>query len=150
MARVSTSLTQYMTNNKGELPGPSVWTATANYAGENACKAENTACNFVMSYLNTTDDKNDFEDPSGDVYNVLITGNIADGGEIGNTIYSADSKLAIQSKKYTIAGRNPFYEHVVYIIPGAKCDGTGAKAAKKDNYAVLYRLEEGQTYCLNN
>ena len=150
MARVGTSLTQYMTNNKSELPGPGMWTATADFAGANACKADNTACNFVMSYLNTTDDKNDFEDPSGDVYNILITGNIADGGEIGNVTFNANSKLTTSNKKYTIGGKAPFYEHVVYIIPGAKCDGTSAKAAKKTEYVVLYRLEEGQTYCLNN
>ena len=149
MARVSTSLTQYQTNNKGELPGASMWTATADYMGDNACKADNTACNFVMSYLNTTDDKNDFEDPSGDVYNVVITDNVVDN-EVKSVTYNANSKLTVSNKKYSIGGKSPFYEHVVYIIPGAKCDGTSAKAAERRNFAVLYKLEEGQTYCLNN
>ena len=49
MARVSTSLTQYQTNNKGELPGASMWTATADYMGDNACKADNTACNRLFT-----------------------------------------------------------------------------------------------------
>ena len=152
MARLSTSLVQYQTNNAGNLPGASIWTATMDFSDKNACKDDNTACNFIHAYMNASGEKNDYLDPSGDPYNLVITSNLAADadGTIGNATFNENSKLSSHSKAYTINGKSPFGEHVIYVVPGGTCDGQNVKqSTSKRHFSILYKLEEGQTYCLS-
>ena len=43
-----------------------------------------------------------------------------------------------------------FDQHIVYIIPGAKCQGEDFVKAQANNYAVLYRLEGAGVYCIDD
>ena len=150
MARLDTSLVQYQTNHSGDLPGAAIWTATTDFTGSNACKDDNNACVFIRDYMNSSKDKNDFLDPSGKPYNLVITSNLAADadGTIGNAVFNENSKLSSHSKAYTINGKSPFGEHVIYVVPGSTCDGQNAKqSTSKRHFSILYKLEEGQTFC---
>ena len=166
MARVSTSLVQYQTNYSSaasNLPvGPSGYIASTTSSDINAGGSMgDSAKNFIQRYLNSGTDsaKNTFKDPDGKLYNMFITDDYSDGeltspglpqtGQIptpeGDYI---TMKLTPSNDGYTVG--SDFKDHVVYIIPGATCDGETAVKAGKNNYAVLYRLEGAGVYCIDD
>jgi autotransporter adhesin len=98
---------------------------------------------------------NEFEDPEGTPYSVLITDNwakVSDGGSgtLGVITFNENSKLVEKEGGYTIEGNNPFSEHVVYIVPGGRCEGEVVKQSQKRHFAVLYRLEGAGVYCIDD
>lgn len=162
MSRVDTSLVQYQTNNNtksNNLPGAGTWEGKADFKEGNNCSSTDTACLFVRDYMNSgaaeMEKVNEFEDPEGTPYSVLITDNwakVSDGGSgtLGVITYNENSKLVPKDEGYTIGGNNPFSEHVVYIVPGGRCEGEVVKQSQKRHFAVLYRLEGAGVYCIDD
>ncbi|MBQ6487434.1 type II secretion system protein [Candidatus Saccharibacteria bacterium] len=165
MSRVDTSLVQYQTNNNtksNNLPGPGWWKGKSDFEGTNDCSKTDTACMFVRDYMNSgaaeMQKKNEFEDPEGVPYSVLITDNWAKQSEGGSGTLGVitpgeggeNSKLEEKDGGYTIGGGNPFSEHVVYIVPGGRCEGEVVKQSQKRHFAVLYRLEGAGVYCIDD
>ena len=167
MARVSTSLVQYQTNYSSaasNLPvGPSAYVASVTSSNIDAGgDTGGPAKNFIQRYLNSGTDsaENTFKDPDGKLYNMFITDDYSDGkldspglpqtGQIptpGGEGYIT-MKLTPSNSGYTVG--SDFEDHVIYIIPGATCDGETAVKAGKNNYAVLYRLEGAGVYCIDD
>ena len=138
LAMFSTSVTQYQSNNRGMLPkGPSYWKGASSFN----CGNSETACRFINNYLSQSNTSNSFRDPSGVFYSLYITENAVDG-EITTSLSGNNSKLVKSGSGYTIGGSSPYGEHIIYLIPGAECDGSVAvEATTKRSYAILYQLE---------
>ena len=164
MSRVDTSLVQYQTNHNTHatnLPNSGnnmvKWTATTDFSGSNDC-GTNLACIFVRDYMNTgaseTNKANEFQDPDGVPYNMVITANWANVSNAVSTDvkYNDNNKLVAGevANSFTIGGNSPFSEHVVYIIPGGKCSGSSVMKSERRHFAVLYRLEGAGTYCIDD
>lgn len=158
ISRVDTSLVQYQTNNNTKsinLPGAGIYVGKEDFEGANNCSNTDTACLFVRDYMNSTslDTKNGFTDPDGTPYSVLITDNWAKdaSGTLGVITFNENSRLIEKDGGYTLGGINPFPEHVIYIVPGSRCDGQVVKQTTKRHFAILYQLE-GTTgpYCLDD
>ena len=159
MSRVDTSLVQYQTNNSSKtdnLPQPGQWLGKKDFNNDNDCAATDTACMFVRDYMNSgasgTQKANEFMDPDGEPYSLVITDNYSDGTLTGplNVSEITENKLEVKGAGYSIGGDSPFSKHVVYIIPGAKCDGEIAIKDTARHFAVLYRLEGAGTYCIDD
>ena len=164
MSRVDTSLVQYQTNNStrsNNLPDTgttiSKWTGTEDFKGNNNCQNTNIACQFARDYMNSgaseVDKVNEFEDPEGVPYSMLITPNWALVSDApASATFSNNSKLVAHGSNggYTIGGESPFSEHVVYIVPGGRCDGEDVVKSEKRHFAVLYRLEGAGVYCIDD
>ena len=163
MSRVDTSLVQWQTNHSTDsnnLPNPSAtsqWTATTDFGGNNAC-GENLACVFVRDYMNTgsseSNKKNEFVDPDGKPYNVVITRNWAENNDaVSNSIAFNENNGLVEGEvanSFTIGGNSPFSEHVVYIVPGGRCNGSSVVKSERRHFAILYRLEGAGTYCIDD
>ncbi len=163
MSRVNTSLVQYQTNHSSDndnLPGPFSWRGSAEFEsdtcdviGPNNTKTINTACVFVRDYLNNLDDRvgeNEFVDPDGTPYSVLITANWAIYGDLGDISFNEKIFLAPKGNGYAIDGNDYFKEHVIFIVPGGICsDGAVVKSTKR-HFAVLYQLEGAGMYCMDD
>ena len=162
MSRVDTSLVQYQTNNNtksNNLPAAGSWKGKADFKEGNNWSSTDTACLFVRDYMNSgaaeMEKVNEFEDPEGTPYSVLITDNwakVSDGGSgtLGVITFNENSKLVEKDGGYTVGGSNPFSEHVVYIVPGGRCEGEVVKQSQKRHFAVLYRLEGAGVYCIDD
>ncbi len=164
MSRVDTSLVQYQTNHSSDtnnLPNTasaSVWTATEDFSS--GCSGGGAlACTFVRDYMNPgaseTNKKNEFQDPDGKPYNMVITPNWAVNSTGPNGAKFNDNNKLVNGTVdgqtgYTIGGNSPFSEHVVYIVPGARCSGEYVVKSEKRHFAVLYRLEGAGTYCIDD
>ena len=167
MSRVDTSLVQYQTNNSsrsnnlpdvGTYPG-SYYIGTDNFIGDNDCVEgqAKVACMFVRDYMNSgaaeAQKVNEFQDPNGKAYSMFITENWAVKGSITTTPSGqTNSKLVAgdSTDSYTIGGESPFSEYIVYVIPGARCDGSNIVKSEKRHFAVLYRLEGAGNYCIDD
>ncbi len=164
MSRVDTSLVQYQTNHSTDpnnLPNTGTtavkWTAKTDFAGDNDC-GTNIACIFVRDYMNTgaseTNKVNEFQDPDGVPYNMVITSNWANNSNAVSTSisYNDNNKLVAGevANSFTIGGNSPFSEHVVYIIPGGRCSGSSVIKSERRHFAILYRLEGAGTYCIDD
>lgn len=164
MSRVDTSLVQYQTNNSSStnnLPGQSTWRAygAGDFPTGNSC---NTACQFIRDYMNSgasgEKDKNTFQDPDGSYYSLVITNNWANNDQLEwDSIASGGFTSTLQqgtaksgATGYTI-NNGSFSDHVVYIIPGSKCDGEYiVKTQEQRHFSVLYRLEGAGVYCIDD
>lgn len=125
LARVATAITQFQTNNNGNLP------KTSNYTGQSSPThgGTNDAARLVGDYLNATDaTANSFKDPDGTLYNL-------------NIVASAPSASTLNSSRHTI-----------FVVHKAYCDGevTSTRNANANDYAILYKLEGSGTYCADN
>ena len=176
MSRVDTSLVQYQTNHSTDnnnLPnGPSFWQGAANFTQKSGndtvslCTGNaQAACEFVRDYMNTgsseKDKDNEFTDPDGTPYSLAITGNWSVSNNVGTTTYSVArnnstyaSTLNVtgsgDNARGTITGDNAYDAHVVWIIPGGRCDSDKAAPSQQRHFAVLYRLEGAGTYCIDD
>lgn len=157
VSRVDTSLVQYQTNNSTKsmnLPLPGKWAGKSDFKGANDC-GSNTACMFVRDYLKSSATKNEFTDPDGSYYSMIIAkdyatsedGTLGGSDEIG---MNDNSTLIAKDGGYTIGGKNPFKEHVIYVVPGGRCDGSIVKKSQKRHFAILYYLEDETTYCMDD
>ena len=159
MSRVDTSLVQYQTNNQsnpdGDLPVAGTWVATANFDGENACSEDDSACKFIRDYMNSgvsgANKVNEFKDQDGSYYSLVITDNYSDGALSTTSIgENNNSKLVVKDSGYTIGGDSPFSEHIVYIVPGSKCNGEIVVEDTARHFSILYRLEGAGVYCIDD
>lgn len=155
MSRVDTSLVQYQTNNQSastQYPAPGVFNGKTD-----ALTCGTSACKFVREYMNSGSGnatENEFKDPAGTAYSVVITENLyktATPTTLG--ISGLKSKLVVDNNGgYTITSdAGAFDDYVVYIVPGSECDGPVAKKALSENhFSVLYRLEGAGVYCIDD
>jgi prepilin-type N-terminal cleavage/methylation domain-containing protein len=165
MSRVDTALVQYQTNhttgsNITSLPDAGSWVGAENFP--TTC---NSACAFIQQYMNSgsgTVATNDFTDPDGTYYSMVITDNwsIAAnqksttnlGVTIGSTTYN--SQLAVTEKSGvktgTITGQGAYDAHVIYVVPGGQCDGADVVPSSAKHFAILYRLEGAGVYCMDD
>ena len=159
MSRVDTSLVQYQTNNQsnpaGDLPVAGTWVATSNFDGDNACSEDDSACKFIRDYMNSgvsgANKVNEFKDQDGSYYSLVITDNYSDGALITTSIEgNNNSKLVVKDSGYTIGGDSPFSEHIVYIVPGSKCNGEIVVKDTARHFSILYRLEGAGVYCIDD
>lgn len=174
MSRVDTSLVQYQTNHSNlsvNLPDAGdndvSWTAPKdNTFGTNGC-ASNIACQFVRDYMNTGSSENDgkmnnFEDPDGTPYSVVITRNWdlktptavsytpdGNGSSTSRSALTGDTTNGFTITDVTNGG-NAYDAHVVYIVPGGRCSGDRVLKSTKRHFAILYRLEGAGTYCIDD
>lgn len=139
MARLSSMLTQYQTNNNGRLPGDGVCdlepdeTTIAKLDAKTGTNA--TACNFIRNYMNSSTasdgDDSEFLDPSGEPYRLTIK--------------------TLQAGEEQEATTTDFTKRRVYLVLGARCEGEKAvKSGGKRDYAIVYKLEGAGTYCNDN
>ena len=154
MSRVDTSLVQYQTNNQSastQYPASGVFNGKTD-----ALTCSTSACKFVREYMNSGSGnatENEFKDPAGTAYSVVITENLyktATPTTLG--ISGLKSKLVKDDEGYTITSdAGAFDDYVVYIVPGSECDGPVAKKALSENhFSVLYRLEGAGVYCIDD
>ena len=159
MSRVDTSLVQYQTNHSNQpinLPNAGTFTAPADNKFPDTCK-NSSACTFIRDYMNTGSSENDgkpnnFEDPDGTPYSLVITDNWATPANVAS-VSLGNSQIAANSEgNYTIQDNNgnAYDAHVIYIIPGGRCIGDAATSSTKRHFAILYRLEGAGTYCIDD
>ena len=166
MSRVDTSLVQWQTNHNTDinnLPNPGdqavYWEGTNQLPDDNSTC--NLACQFVRDYMNSgsaeTSKKNEFQDPNGVPYGVVITPNWATKGSlVSNTVKRSDNDKSTsqltgdETNGYSITGNDPFSVYVVYIVPGGKCKQDKVVKSEQRHFAILYRLEGAGTYCIDD
>jgi len=165
MSRVDTSLVQYQTNHSNQsnnLPNvetAAVWQAPTNNKFGDGCNG-NVACEFIRDYMNTgssnNDDKdNNFEDPDGVPYSMVITPNWSNGADVSGAS-NGTSKLALVTNtdnEYTIQDNNDgnaFDAYTIYVVPGGRCVGDRVSTSTKRHFAILYRLEGAGVYCIDD
>ena len=170
-SRLSAALVQYQTNNSTKAdnlpsvnsnslcaPGEVVTLSNAPYS-----TTTNVACQFIKNYLNEANaTDNMFLDPDGEPYALLITPNFAsNAANVRSTTVSNTSGGASYSETLTIAnitgGRRAtidatsnYKAHIIFVLPGAKCDGETAVTSQRRHYAIMYRMEGAGTFCLDN
>lgn len=171
MSRVDTSLVQYQTNHSNlspNLPGAGYWKGSTNFtsgAGSTAVACNTSACEFIRDYMNTGSSENDgkpnnFEDPSGTPYSMIITPNWSVATNRGNLPEGASAALSSNLTTvsncdashtcYTIDAGS-YDSHVIYVIPGGRCYGDAATDSSSANhFAIMYRLEGAGTYCIDD
>jgi hypothetical protein len=144
MSRILSQLNAYSANNRKMPTGPAYWKSGQG----KSCTSGNIACMFIENYL----EWQDFEDPDGKSYGLMITENISSSSKVTKTFGSSDSYLTVSNGVYTIGGKDPRSEHMIYVLPGSSCnaDSNGAiESAGKRNVSVLYYMDDS-TYCISN
>ena len=150
LARVDTSLTQYQTNNQNTNGGTNLPVAGSMDKSDSSAYiancTSNSACNFVMRYMNAGDSEaatvNEFQDPDGTYYGLTIASYDDKEASVGNMKYDATTEA------YSYGGTN--MDHMIYIFTSAMCSGETAVDGSARDYAVLYRLEGSGVYCIDN
>lgn len=134
LARISTQLSQYQTNNNGRLPAagtlaPLDGDTTLPTCSTSSGSTSNSAACFVRNYMNSVNaSENEFVDPDGWAYGLTIE--VLTNGTQGTA--------------------NTF-DHIVYIYEHAKCNGEMAEySSNARDYAIMYKLEGSGTYCQDN
>ena len=162
MSRVDTSLVQYQTNHQNQpinLPDSGEWPAPEDNTFGDDC-SQNAACSFIRDYMNSGSSENDgkpnnFEDPNGVPYSLVITSNWALNEPAAATGPKGHSKLTepVAGEGFTITNENDgqaFDDYTIYIVPGGRCIGDKVLSSTKRHFAVLYRLEGAGTYCIDD
>ena len=168
MSRVDTSLVQYQTNNMSAgsnltaLPkGPSYWAACKGGTFADNCTAEtnagasadpSVAKNFVQRYMNSGTDSttNTVQDPDGVYYSMYISDNIADVASPTTSKGAAKLSTLAQNGKTLYTIDTDFNKHIVYVMPGAKCEGEYVTKDTSRHFAIMYRLEGAGVYCIDD
>lgn len=128
MARLSTAINQYQTNNSGKLPN--------NDSQDTVTKAGNSEGilddkDFIKKYLGGADE---FVDPSGEFYTITFKRfkeGASNEGEPVNTLE---------------AGTEDSFRIMVYTR--ARCNGeTAEHSANRRDFAIVYKLEGSGVYC---
>ena len=153
ISMVYKALVRYQTDNstnKDNLPQQGSYSALENgNFNEDDCNA-NSACKFIRDYINTEIDGDDFTDPDGTPYSLIITGNYSDGPLKWDIIHGySENDLISKDGGFTV-GTDVFSRHTIFIIPGGKCDGATVKKSNKRHFAILYLLGEANVYCLDD
>lgn len=143
LSRVDTSLVQYQTNNQGTGNGnlPTSGTYVGSSAFDDSTCKTSTACLFVRNYMNSgTSDNiytNTFQDPDGTYYGMKI---------MSQTDIPADPGWSYQNN----SGAGSAMNHIIYIFPGAKCNGEYVVKDTERHFAIAYRLEGAGSYCIDD
>ena len=116
------------TQRRDDLAGFS--TQITNYQSNNRGKVpDSTQWNdFLKQYMKQDGDKGEFIDPDGTPYTVK---------QVDLKDYKAPTD----------------FDHIIYVIPGAKCEGetpTKATGSTTRQLAFTYKLEGGGIYCNSN
>lgn len=138
MGRLASAVTQFQTNNNGNIPGQKEKAAIkcdTNADGTMPSASTNDACRMIATYMNAAGaSENAFKDPDGTPYSLTImpSGTLPDGG-------SADGTTS----------ENGAVNHMIYMYTKAKCDGETISDdnAQPRDYAIVYKLEGSGTYC---
>ena len=170
ISRVDTSLVQYQTNHttySNNLPNRTGSTPVG-WSGEETLPADNESCNeacqFVRDYMNSgsteKDKDNEFNDPDGTPYSLVITQNWANYApssysqnvERGGKTSTATLEITGEGNnaKGTITGDTAYDAHVVFIVPGGRCENSDVVSSQQRHFAVLYRLEGAGVYCIDD
>ncbi|MDO5481236.1 MAG: type II secretion system protein [Candidatus Saccharibacteria bacterium] len=127
MSRLSSQITQYQANNRGQTPKND--TTTYNATGTKYDRTTVAAnckswCSFINNYMLAGGDT--FDDPDGTAYTITDHGDIT--GNVAVTVTSMD--------------------HSIHIYHKAKCAGeTVEPATGTRQLAIRYKLEGAGTYC---
>ena len=134
LARISTQISQYQTNNNGRLPAagkldPQKDSTVLPTCSTSSGSTSSSAACFVRNYMNSVNaSENEFIDPDGWAYGLTIE--VLTNGTQGTA--------------------NDF-DHMVYIYEHAKCNGEVADySSNARDYAIMYKLEGSGTYCQDN
>ena len=120
MARVSTAMTQYLTNNR-KLP------------------KKGSGSSFIDGYL----DGSNFKDPDGGAYKI----DFEEWGESGPGALS-DPTYGWATNDYKTASMK--YNIMVYTKAKCDGDHASNSGAGKNDYAVTYKLEGSGYYCIGS
>lgn len=138
---LQTQLVQYQSNNRGALPNTTGYEVTQESIVSNTNKWDKFYNNYLLA------DNGTFADPDGTPYNLNVVpcgdagkGEACDtGSKFGNDINFEDQ------------------EHYITIVINAYCgepdadnDTTALKSTGNRNFALLYRLESNDVYCVSN
>ena len=152
MSRVDTSLVQYQTNHStgaNNLPeGPAFCLASRDFSLSNGNKI---ACDFIREYMNTgvANTENTFMDPDGSLYNIYFSENWATTKKQLVTSHGpARLKQGEASGAYTLD--TTFDDHMIYVIPGGRCQGDEVVRDSARHFAIMYRLEGAGVYCIDD
>lgn len=180
IARLSTQITNFKTNNKNSIPGKGSASdgKTAGVLGHvktNAStwgKTAGTWGYFYDNYMLAGGDT--FQDPDGNPYGLKVVycaaegasagkpmGALKDGGTCTNTTAQRSSMaFAVQSQGSNSAskitdsygGADSYgVGHSILIVLGAKCNGESSVASSgRNDLALLYKREGGGTICIAN
>jgi len=146
-----TAVNEYKTNNNGALP-------FANGVFDESFVhdyVDNTCTSVVKSTANTRAEygrftfsgcKN-FEDPDGVIYMI-------DYG-YGASLYpvNAERSDAVYAKATSLDTASNNVKHVIFVATSSKCGAVEDHligTENKNNFALLYGLENGSVYCLDN
>lgn len=144
LARVSTAITNFQTNNNGKLPDTGNVEAqadddiifdTCSNTAASAANAKGPAC-LIRNYLNSANaTENEYTDPDGWYYGMVIQ-ELTKGQD--NIVPKADED-------------GNTFTHVIYVSKHAKCNGEVSEySANSRDYTVMYKLEGNGTYCQDN
>jgi prepilin-type N-terminal cleavage/methylation domain-containing protein len=163
MSRVDTSLVQYQTNHQNQpinLPDAGEWAAPTDNTFDEGC-SQKPACAFIRDYMNSGSSENDgkpnnFEDPNGVPYSLVITENWATNTPAGVASPKGNGELKGDAENgFTISNKDggdgqAFDDYTIYIVPGGRCVGDKVTSSTKRHFAVLYRLEGAGTHCIDD
>ncbi len=126
ISRFATAVNSFRTNNGGKLP-----------FGTSAAHADATAINtFRNRYIDSscaTACGSEFTDPDGTVYSFQV------------------HYLTTTTTSYTVpAGTQP--DHAVHAVVNGRCgdEGVAKLSTGERQFALLYRMEGGSIYCVDN
>lgn len=128
LAEFSTQITNYQSNNRGRLPTSSDWS------------------NFLNNYMKQDD--GEFYDPDGEPY--TITSSSVCTLSSGSCKASSGGSFLNNGE---LNNSNNEFNHTIYIVYGAKCDGEKVVSVTGNGsrqMAFLYKLEGGGVYCNSN
>lgn len=137
LARVATAITQYQTNNTGNLPAAGTCaSSTTSATSFNPSTNTSAACRLIAKYLNSsTATTNEFKDPDGTAYGLVV-----------RAFNTTDDTKNVPDNSYASGGN-----HNILMLTKAKCSGeTAATSNNPREYAILYKLEGAGTYCADN
>lgn len=121
---VATALTQYQTNNLGDLPSKGNWKTNST--------GTNLANSFGRSYLG------DLKNQDGESYTIY-------GHKLTSSGLTTDGGKPVGFSKLTTSNRINIYSNASCGSDGIPVVSSGAR-----NYAVVLRLEGGGYYCVDN
>ena len=152
LARISTGINNYQTNNNGKLPGDgkvepydsedsttpdiTTWCSSAAGSGSSGTGTNTTAACFIRNYMNSVNaTENEFTDPDGWSYGLEIK----------------DMPKGATGVSTSMNGGTDRFTHLIEMYKHAKCNGETAEySSNARDYAIMYKLEGNGTYCADN
>ena len=161
LGNVQSMLMQWQTNHNGNLPKPKTGDYSKCDVDEETGKPKTDtdlkepACQFIYNYMNsstseasTEEGKNQFKDPDGEYFNLVINkSGVGTAGQGLEPTKDSNNEDAL-TIDLTNGQAETFNQHTIYIIPGAACnEDNQAIDSKKNNFAILYLMESSGVTC---